>query len=41
MHELIPDSALVMFPDGGHLLPVEEAGGICRELTSWLARKLG
>jgi len=40
MHELIPDSELVMFPDGGHLLPVEEADGICRELTSWLARKL-
>ncbi len=40
MHELIPDSELVLFPEGGHLLPVEEADGICRALTSWLDRKL-
>ena len=35
-----PDSELVLFPEGGHLLPVEEADGICRALTSWLDRKL-
>ena len=39
MHDLIPNSELVMFPDGGHLLPVEEAAGITEALTEWLARK--
>ena len=39
MHELIPDSELVMFPEGGHLLPVEEADGIAAALTDWLDRR--
>jgi pimeloyl-ACP methyl ester carboxylesterase len=38
MHDLIPGSEMVMFPEGGHLLPVEEAAGIARELVSWLER---
>ncbi len=40
MHGLVPGSELVLFPDGGHLLPVEEADGIARVLTDWLARRL-
>jgi pimeloyl-ACP methyl ester carboxylesterase len=39
MHDLIPDSELVLFPDGGHLLPVEEAAGITEALTDWLDRQ--
>ena len=27
------------FPDGGHLLPVEEAAGITQALTEWLDRQ--
>ncbi|MGI8662124.1 MAG: alpha/beta fold hydrolase [Acidimicrobiales bacterium] len=37
MHELIPGSELVLYPDGGHLLPVEEWRAISRDLVSWLA----
>lgn len=40
MHELIPESELVMFADGGHLLPVEEADGIATTLVDWLARRV-
>ncbi len=38
MHESIPDSELVMFPDGGHR-PVEEADGIAVALADWLVRR--
>jgi pimeloyl-ACP methyl ester carboxylesterase len=38
MHALIPTSELVMFADGGHLLPVEEAQGITVAMTDWLGR---
>jgi pimeloyl-ACP methyl ester carboxylesterase len=38
MHELTPTSELVMFDDGGHLLPVEQADGITAALKDWLAR---
>jgi pimeloyl-ACP methyl ester carboxylesterase len=39
MHELIPNSEMVLFPDGGHLLPVEEAAGISKALIEWLDRR--
>lgn len=39
MHDLIPDSELVLFPEGGHLLPVEEADGITEALVEWLTRR--
>jgi pimeloyl-ACP methyl ester carboxylesterase len=39
MHDLIPTSEMVLFPDGGHLLPVEEAAGITDALVAWLDRK--
>ena len=40
MHALIPGSELVMFPDGGHLLPVEEADGIAAAMADWLERRV-
>ncbi len=40
MHALIPGSELILYPDGGHLLPVEEADAIARDLVDWLARKV-
>jgi pimeloyl-ACP methyl ester carboxylesterase len=39
MHDLIPNSEMVLFPEGGHLLPVEEAAGITDALTEWLDRR--
>jgi pimeloyl-ACP methyl ester carboxylesterase len=39
MHDLIPNSEMVLFPDGGHLLPVEEAAGITEALNEWLDRR--
>jgi pimeloyl-ACP methyl ester carboxylesterase len=39
MHELIPGSDMVLYPDGGHLLPVEESAAIARDLVAWLARR--
>jgi pimeloyl-ACP methyl ester carboxylesterase len=38
MHALIPNSELVMFPDGGHLLPVEEADGVADAIIAFLRR---
>jgi pimeloyl-ACP methyl ester carboxylesterase len=38
MHDLMPDSEMVLFPEGGHLLPVEEAEGITQAMTEWLDR---
>ncbi|MEY2592025.1 MAG: hypothetical protein QOJ67_4009 [Acidimicrobiaceae bacterium] len=40
MHELIPRSELVLYPNGGHLLPVEEAEAIARDLVGFLARRV-
>jgi pimeloyl-ACP methyl ester carboxylesterase len=40
MHELIPGSELVLYPNGGHLLPVEEAEAIARDLVGFLARRV-
>jgi pimeloyl-ACP methyl ester carboxylesterase len=40
MHALIPGSDLILYPNGGHLLPVEEADAIARDLVDWLARKV-
>jgi pimeloyl-ACP methyl ester carboxylesterase len=40
MHELIPDSELILYPEGGHLLPVEEAKAIARDLVEFLARRV-
>lgn len=38
MRLLTPTSELVMFPNGGHLLPVEESDGITEALIDWLGR---
>ncbi len=38
MADLIPGAEIVMFEEGGHLLPVEEADGIIAALTDFLAR---
>jgi pimeloyl-ACP methyl ester carboxylesterase len=40
MHALIPDSELVLYPEGGHLLPVEEAPAIARDFVDWLHRRV-
>jgi pimeloyl-ACP methyl ester carboxylesterase len=40
MHDLIPDSELVMFPEGGHLLPIEEADGIAEALVDFVRRRI-
>jgi pimeloyl-ACP methyl ester carboxylesterase len=39
MASLLPDAELVVFENGGHLLPVEEAEGIATALLDWLARR--
>jgi pimeloyl-ACP methyl ester carboxylesterase len=40
MHSLIPASDIVLFPEGGHLLPVEEADGVARAIVDWLGREV-
>jgi pimeloyl-ACP methyl ester carboxylesterase len=40
MHDLIPGSELILYPEGGHLLPVEEAPAIARDLVDFLARRV-
>jgi pimeloyl-ACP methyl ester carboxylesterase len=40
MHALIRDSELVLYPEGGHLLPVEEADAIGRDMVEWLERRV-
>lgn len=40
MADLIPGSELVLYEHGGHLLPVEEAEAIARDLTDWLRRRV-
>jgi pimeloyl-ACP methyl ester carboxylesterase len=40
MHALIPESELVVFDDGGHLLPVEEADGIAEALVEFVRRRI-
>ena len=40
MHSLLPDSELVWFEEGGHLLPVEEASGIVSTVNDFLARRI-
>lgn len=41
MATLLPDAELVVFEDGGHLLPVEEAEGVSDALVDWLDRRVG
>lgn len=40
MEELLPDVELVVFDQGGHLLPVEEATGVAEALIGWLDRRV-
>ena len=40
MHSMLPDSELVWFEEGGHLLPVEEATGIVGAVNDFLARRI-
>ena len=40
MQSLLPDSELVVFENGGHLLPVEEADGVAAALIDWLDRRV-
>ena len=40
MESLLPDAELVVFEQGGHLLPVEEAEGVAAALIEWLARRV-
>ena len=40
MHDLLPNSDLVLFPEGGHLLPVEEADGIAEAIVQFLRARL-
>jgi len=40
MADLIPNAEIVWFPDGGHLLPVEEGDGIAAAMIEFLARRL-
>jgi pimeloyl-ACP methyl ester carboxylesterase len=40
MHDLLRESELVVFEDGGHLLPVEEAAGIVEATNDFLARRI-
>ncbi len=41
MASLLPDAELVVFEQGGHLLPVEEASGVAEALVDWLRRRIG
>jgi pimeloyl-ACP methyl ester carboxylesterase len=40
MESLLPDVELVVFENGGHLLPVEEADGVAAALLDWLDRRV-
>ena len=40
MEDLLPDAEVVVFENGGHLLPVEEAEGVAAALIDWLARRV-
>jgi pimeloyl-ACP methyl ester carboxylesterase len=39
MHELIPESELVWFEEGGHMLPAEEPEAIAAGMLEFLARR--
>ena len=40
MADLIPDSEIVWFEDGGHMLPIEEPEGIVAAMSEFLARRV-
>ncbi|MCU1451104.1 MAG: Alpha/beta hydrolase fold precursor [Acidimicrobiales bacterium] len=40
MADLIPDSEIVWFPDGGHMLPIEEPEGIVAAMLDFLDRRV-
>lgn len=40
MHELVPDSELVVFDDASHTLPLEEPEAIAESLDDFIARRL-
>jgi pimeloyl-ACP methyl ester carboxylesterase len=41
MHELIPDSEIMWFDEGGHMLPVEESSAIAGAMVEFLERRVG
>ena len=40
MADLIPDSEIVWFEEGGHMLPIEEPEGIVSAMRDFLARRV-
>jgi cell division septation protein DedD len=38
MHRLIPDSELIVYPEGHHTLPIEEPGPLADEIDDFLTR---
>jgi pimeloyl-ACP methyl ester carboxylesterase len=40
MEELIPDSEIVWFEEGGHMLPIEEPEGIVAAMRDFMARRV-
>jgi hypothetical protein len=40
MHELVSESEIVWFEEGGHLLPVEEPDTIAAAMVEFLARRV-
>ena len=40
MAELVPDSEIVWFEEGGHMLPIEEPEGIVSAMRDFLARRV-
>jgi pimeloyl-ACP methyl ester carboxylesterase len=40
MHELVPESEIVWFEEGGHLLPAEEPDAIAAAMVEFLARRV-
>ena len=40
MHELIPDSELLVFEEGGHMLPAEEPEPIAAAMVDFLDRRV-
>jgi pimeloyl-ACP methyl ester carboxylesterase len=40
MAELIPESEIVWFEEGGHMLPIEEPEGIVAAMRDFMARRV-
>jgi pimeloyl-ACP methyl ester carboxylesterase len=40
MADLVPDSEIVWFAEGGHMLPIEEPEGIVAAMRDFMARRV-